>query len=170
MTMKPEENKILILYTLNKLTKAISYDSLLNLILAVTDMNYFEFQSFISDLLNNNYINEIDKDEEKFFSITDSGREALKLTSNIVPGIIKLKVDSKFKEEIETFNDAHSIIAEYEPIDENEFIVTLKIIDNDEIIFELKTIATSTEDAKKIINNWKENANTIYPNILKLLN
>ena len=38
------ENKVLILYILNKVGKDISNNSLLNLVLAVTDMNYFYFQ------------------------------------------------------------------------------------------------------------------------------
>ena len=45
------ENKVLILYILNKIGKAISNDALLNLVLAVTDMNYFYFQQFLLDLL-----------------------------------------------------------------------------------------------------------------------
>ena len=50
------ENKVLILYILNKVGKSISNDALLNLVLAVTDMNYFYFQQFLLDLLENNYI------------------------------------------------------------------------------------------------------------------
>ena len=50
------ENKVLLLYILNKIGKPISNDALLNLVLAVTDMNYFYFQQFLLDLLENGYI------------------------------------------------------------------------------------------------------------------
>ena len=64
------ENKVLILYLLNKVGKPISNDSLLNLVLAVKDMNYFYFQQFLLDLLENGYIMNYYKDDHSFYEIT----------------------------------------------------------------------------------------------------
>ena len=50
------ENKVLILYILDKLNKPIHTDSLLSLVLEVQEMNYFYFQQFLLDLLENQYI------------------------------------------------------------------------------------------------------------------
>ena len=50
------ENKVLILYILNKLENPITNDGLLRLVLSVMDMNYFYFQQFLLDLLENQYI------------------------------------------------------------------------------------------------------------------
>ena len=50
------ENKVLILYILNKLERPITNEGLLRLILAVMDMNYFYFQQFLLDLLERQYI------------------------------------------------------------------------------------------------------------------
>ena len=91
------ENKVLILYILNKIGKDISNDSLLNLILSVTDINYFYFQQFLLDLLENKYISSYERDDHTFYSITDYGRDTLALTQEILPGIIKLRVDSNFR-------------------------------------------------------------------------
>lgn len=163
------ENKVLILYIINKVGKAISSDSLLNLVLSVTDMNYFYFQQFLSDLLENGYIINYYKDEHSFYDITDFGRETLELTLDILPGIMKLRVDSNFKNELETFENEHSIVTEYIPKSENNFIVTCKIVENNDTIFELKTFAGSREQAQKISDNWKANADSIYPKILDLI-
>ena len=38
-----------------------------------------------------------------------------------------------------------------------------------ETIFEVKTFAGSRERAKRIVDNWKQNASEIYPKILNLL-
>ena len=113
------ENKVLILYILNRVGKDISNNALLNLVLAVTDMNYFYFQQFLLDLIQNKYITSYEKDEHTFYMITDYGKETLSLTQDILPGIIKLRVDSNFKEELENFEHAHSVIAEYIPKSEN---------------------------------------------------
>ncbi len=160
------ENKVLILYVLSKVGKPISNDSLLNLVLTITDMNYFYFQQFLLDLIENKYIITFPKDNKNFYDITDLGKETLKLTQDIIPGIIKLRVDSNFKSEIDNFNNEHSIIAEYTPQSEDNFMVTCKMIDNNETIFELKTFAGSRNQAKEIADNWKNNADKIYPQII----
>ena len=163
------ENKILILYILNKVGKDISNSALLNLVLAVTDMNYFYFQQFLLDLLQNKYITTYEKEDTTFYSITDFGKETLALTQDILPGIIKLRVDANFKEELETYEHEHSVVAEFTPRSENYYDITCKVVENSETIFEVKTFVGSKEQAKSIVDNWKDHAEKIYPEILKLL-
>ena len=163
------ENKVLILYILDKIGKPISNDSLLNLVLAVTDMNYFYFQQFLLDLLENGYILNYHRDDHSFYEITAFGKETLSLTQDILPGIIKLRVDSNFKNELETFENEHSVIAEYTPRSESYYTVTCKIIDHNDTIFEVKTFAGSGEQAKDIVDNWKHHAEEMYPQILNIL-
>ena len=86
-----------------------------------------------------------------------------------MPGILKLKADSVFKKEFSNIEEASSVIAEFTPKNENNYTVTLKIVENNETIFEVKTYAGSRERAKKIVENWKNHANMIYPNILNIL-
>ena len=163
------ESKVLILYILDKVGKPISSDSLLNLVLAVTDINYFYFQQFLLDLLEKKYISILNKEDNNLYEITQSGKETLKLTADIVPGIIKLKVDSNFKDELDHFENEHSTVAEYIPISENNYTVSCKIIDNSDTVFEVKTFAGSREQAKQIVDNWNKNADKMYPDILKIL-
>ena len=163
------ENKVLILYILNKIGKPISNDALLNLVLAVTDMNYFYFQQFLLDLSENKYIINYSKDEHSFYEITNFGKETLELTKDIIPGIIKLRVDSNFKDEMESFGNEHSVIAEYTPRSENYFDITCKIVERNETIFEVKTFAGSTKQAQDIVDNWKNHADEMYPAILNIL-
>ena len=163
------ENKVLILYILNKIGKPISNDSLLNLVLAVTDMNYFYFQQFLLDLLENGYIISYSKDDHNFYDITDFGKQTLSLTQDILPGIIKLRVDANFKDTLDSFENEHSVVAEYTPQSEDNYTVSCKIIDHNDVIFEVKTFAGSRSQAKEIVDNWNENANEMYPAILNIL-
>lgn len=50
------EGKVIILYILNKLPNPVSNESLYKLVLSINDMNYFYFQQFLLDLINNKYI------------------------------------------------------------------------------------------------------------------
>ena len=109
------------------------------------------------------------KDDHSFYDITKFGKETLELTQNILPGIIKLRVDSNFKNELENFEEEHSIVAEYTPRSEDYFTVSCKIIEHNDTIFEVTTFAGSRDQAKEIVDNWKNRANEIYPEILNIL-
>ena len=62
-----------------------------------------------------------------------------------------------------------SVIAEFIPKNENDYTIKCKIVENNETIFEVKTFAGSRDRAKRIVDNWNQNATTIYPKILNLL-
>lgn len=167
------ENKVLILYILNKVNKPLTNDALLQLVLSITDMNYFYFQQFLLDLLENKYIELFKEDDNEVFEsvyrITDLGRETLSLTQDMIPGIVKLKVDSTFKDELAEIKDSVSVVSEFVPIDKNDFNVKCKIIENNRVLFEVNVFAGSPEHAKTICDNWENNAENIYPKIIDLL-
>ena len=164
------ENKVLILYILNKVCNPITNDSLFRLVLNIMDMNYFYFQQFLLDLLENKYIVCFEKDGKNVYEITESGKNTLNLTNSLLPGIIKLKVDTSFESNLRETEDLESITAEFTPISENEYTVTCKINEKNNCIFQISVFAGSRDEAKKIVDNWKENAYRIYPEILNSLN
>ena len=163
------EDKILILYILKKVGKPFSYKELLELIIAVSDINYFYFQQFLSDLIEDHYIVKTNNGEFELYELTAEGTNALELTLDLIPGITKLKIDSQFKESLDSIKDKFSISAEYTPISDNEFKVTCKIIENHQDIFKIETFVGSKEQASQIVNNWNTDAAVIYPKILKNL-
>lgn len=163
------ENKVLILYILNKINNEITNDGLLKIITSINDINYFDFQELFNDLIDSKLIGTYSKDEETVCKITSDGINALSLTKNLLPGLLKLKADSLFKKELIDVKEESSVSAEYIPKNENDFTVKCKIVENNETIFEIKTFAGSRDRAKKIADNWQNNANKIYPEIINIL-
>lgn len=163
------ENKVLILYILNKIGKPITDNELLKIVISITDMNYFYFQQFILDLLEMKYISKYEKDDFTFYELTEAGKSTLELTNNIIPGIIKLKVDTNIKPCQDSIKEEFSIVADFEPDDKNSFFVDCKIIENNKTIFSIRILAGSREQAKSICDNWKENAISLYPALLDIL-
>ena len=163
------ENKVLLLYILDQTHKPITNDNFYKLVLTATDMNYFYFQQFLLDLISTKFIVSYKKETQVIYELTELGKNTLDLTLDILPGIIKLKVDTNLKNILEDVEEEHSIIAEYTPKSENNYLINCKIIENNETVFEVKTFAYSREQAKDIVDNWKNNAEKIYPDILSLL-
>ena len=164
------ENKVLILYLLSIIDRPINNDELYRLVLSIQDINYFYFQQFLLDLEENKYIVNYKKDNDIVYEITENGKSTLDLTLDMLPGIIKVKVDETVKGELREIKNESAVRAEFIPLSETEFIVKCKIIGNNVMIFEIQSFATSREQAVNIVKNWEQNAGTIYPNVLQMLN
>lgn len=163
------ENKVLILYILDSVNKPITNDALYSIVTSAIDLNYFYFQQFLLDLIASKYVVCYTKETQDVYELTTAGKTTLDLTLDILPGIIKLKVDTNLKSNIERFENAQSIVAEYIPKSENEYDVQCKIVESNEVIFEIRTLAYSREQAQNIVNNWKTNAANLYPQLLEVL-
>ena len=109
------------------------------------------------------------EEEEDVIKITSEGTNALSLTEDVLPGILKLKADNVFKKELSSIANETSVIAEFTPKNENDYTIKCKIVENNETIFEVKTFAGSRDRAKRIVDNWNQNASKIYPKILDIL-
>lgn len=167
------ENKVLILYVLDQINTDITEDGLFKIVSSVNNINYFYFKQFLTDLIDSKLVCIYTKDEDgegdKVVKITTDGKNSLDLTKEALPGIVKLRADNVFKEELAKIQEEASVIAEFIPKNENDYTVKCRIVENNETIFEVRTFAGSRERAKKIVDNWNGNASTIYPEILNIL-
>lgn len=163
------ESKVLILYILNHIKAPITNNALYKIVLSVLEMNYFYFQQFLLDLVKSEFVISYSQEEQQLFFITEKGKRTLELTEDIIPGILKLQVDTNLKYTLDDVNEENSIVAEYTPLSENYYNVTCKIMENNECLFEVKTFAGSREQAKQIVDNWKRHAGTMYPELLQIL-
>ena len=164
------ENKALILYLLNKVNKPLENTAFYKLLLTFEDMNYFYFQQFLLDLMENKYILKgISDKNETIYEMTDEGRQAISLVQDLIPGFTRFQIDNKFKEDLRSIEDEYSVTADFIPESENSYTVVCKITENGKVTCEVKTFAGSREHAKSIVDNWKKNAVKLYPKMLKML-
>ena len=163
------ENKVLILYILIRINNDIKQDDLFKIITSINNMNYFYFKQILIDLIDSKLVGSHTKEKEQFIRITTQGKNAYDLTKDVLPGLLKLKADNAFEKEFSLIEEESSIIAEFIPINESNYTIKCKIVENNETIFEVKTFAGSRDRAKRIVDNWNKNAKEIYPEILNLL-
>lgn len=168
------QDKVLILYVLNNIKRNITESDLFKLISPVNNMNYFYFKQILADLVDSKLVGTYTKDEEDednqiIYELTQEGKTSLDLTIDVLPGLVKLKIDTILKNEINNIVTEDSIVTEYIPENEHSYTVKCKIVENNKTIFEIRTFAGSNEYAKLISDNWKNNAYVIYPKILDLL-
>ena len=163
------QNKALILYVLDKIGKPVSNTLLLKLITSISNMNYFYFQQFLLDLIENKYVISYEKDKDIIYELTPDGKQALDLVKDLIPGYIKFKADNNFKENLRKIENELSVTADFTPVGKNDYTVKCQITENNKTIFEIQTFATSSSQAKSIVDNWMQNADDIYPKIIEIL-
>lgn len=164
------ENKVLILYLLDQIPEGIIENGLYKIVNSINKINYFYFRPILKDLIDTKLVGLITKEEnDDVIKITSEGKNALSLTKDVLPGILKLKADNIFKEELSSIHEESSVTAEFIPKNENDYTIKCKIIENNETIFEVTTVAGSRDRAKRIVDNWNSNASKIYPQILDIL-
>ena len=163
------ENRTLILYILDKVSKPVTNDALLKLVLSAYNMNYFYFQQFLLDLEQNNYIVSYIKESENLYELTEEGKKTLELAEDLIPGIVKFKVDNNFKDVLTDIENEIAVSSDFIPESENNYSVKCRIVENNSTLFELTTFAGSREQAKHISDNWNKDAAQIYPKIMGLL-
>ena len=168
------QDKVLILYVLNNVKNDVTESDLFKLISPVNNINYFYFKQLLADLVESKLVQTYTKDEDAdekqvLYKLTFDGQNSLNLTIDVLPGLLKLKIDNVLKNELNNIISEDSIVTEYIPENENSYTVKCKIVENNKTIFEVRTFAGSNEHAKFIADNWKENASVIYPKILELI-
>lgn len=84
-------------------------------------------------------------------------------------GITKYKIDSIINNIIKDVKNDMAVTAEYVPEGENTYITKCKIIESHKTLFEINVFCSTQEQAKIIADNWKNNANSLYPSFIELL-
>lgn len=166
---KLAENKLIILYLLNKANCTLTNLQLLRLLYDFEEFNYYYFQHLLSDLVSQEYVANYKQGEEWLYEITTQGKEVLELTENILPGIIKHKLNLITKNLLQVVQNEVAVTAEFIPENDNEYITSCKITESHKVLFELNIYCASQDQARKIAENWKKSANSYYPEIIKML-
>jgi len=166
---KLARNKLIILYVMKKVDCPLSNSQILRLLYDIEGFNYYYFQHILSDLVNQKYIIHYQQEEEWLYEITEEGKNVYDLTENMLPGITKYKIDSIINSILKDVKNDTSITAEYVPEGEKTYITKCKITEAHKTIFEINVFCASQNEAKKIAENWKNNADTLYPEFISML-
>ena len=163
------ENKLIILYLLHNVNCILSNMQILKLLYDFEGFNYYYFQHILSDLVEKKYIMSYKQEEEWLYKITPEGSEVLALTENMLPGIIKHKLDIIIRDLLHDVKNELTISAEYIPESNDMFMTKCKIAEDHKTLFEVHVLCTSQAQAKKIAENWKNNSGKYYEEIIHLL-
>lgn len=163
------ENKLILLYIIDKINIQISNLQITKLILENKFMNYFFLQQFLNELCDDNLLASSIVDSKTFYDITAGGKQTLSYFTNIIPAGIKARIDNSISTIKRNIKNETLITADFTPESENEYIVECKVNEDDFSLISLKITVGTKHDARTICENWKANSQLIYSEIIDSL-
>lgn len=162
------EDKLLLLYLLEQIKLPISNNQITQIILENNFINYFTLQEYLSELRNSEFISYIEQDGKHRLVISDKGLTVLSLFRNRISKDKMDAVNSYLSKKLEKIKNEVNISADY-TIENNNYIVNLKAVENNSILIDLKLNVGSNQQAKDLCAKWKKNPSDIYIKLISLL-
>ena len=163
------ENKIILLYFIQKIRIPVSNMQLTRLMLESRYMNYFLLQQGLQELFADRLIIAETRDNIDYYTISSEGEEMLDMFLNILTAGIRKNLDDTAEAIRPAFRHETSVTADYTPENEHEYEVKCRIIENDRPLIDIRLSVGSREDARNICNNWETYAKEIYPQMIGVL-
>lgn len=163
------ENKIILLYILDKMNMPVSNLQITKLILENKFMNYFLLQQFLNELCSSDLLTTRVVDNKTFYSITRGGKMTLSYFPSLIPAGIKGLIDNTINPIKQNIRNETLVTSDFTPESENEYIVNCKVHEDNFSLIDLKITVGTKGDARAICDNWQKYSQVIYAEIIESL-
>lgn len=163
------KKKLIILHTLAEFNVPLTNTQTTEFILEQDLMNYFELQQYLNDLVNTSMLEYSESEGDFYYLITENGKNSVEFFADRLSKSIRRKINDAIESKKKAIVTFTSIDADYEKLDDNEYVVHLTVEENQVKLIDMKLNMISNKHAKMVCDNWKKNAQFLYGDILALL-
>lgn len=166
---KIAQDKLKLLYILKCINMPLINAELINYILEHNYMDYFTLHQLLNDLSSSNLIILNTQNGDDYYSISDSGEETLEMFTEKLPPYFIKEVNLSFPTLKKKIKREKELLSHYYKKDDDIYIVTLQVMENDSVIFNLSLNVPTEKSAKFVCKKWDDNPEDIFGNIIKIL-
>lgn len=168
-TQQLAKHKLILLYIFDKFSMALTNTQITQFIMEKDYMNYFLLQQFLGELVSNGMLEYSKSNNSFFYVLTEKGKRTLQYFKGRLSSELINELDKSIEQKKQRLLKEMQITADYLKKNENEYIVDLKVIENNITLIDLKLNVVSNKQAKQICEKWKTQAQNIYGDIINLL-
>ncbi len=163
------QDKLLVLYILKKMGNPITSSILQQIYFSINELNYFYFAQYLGDLVEKKWIITFEEEGTTFYDISPKGVEILEELDYLLPTMLKHTANQALDKIMKGLQYKLSVDADFIILDLDKINVNCHISEGTSKLFSLEIYAGTMEQARKIAENWKENALKYYPQIIQML-
>ena len=154
--------KLVILFLFNTLETTLNELQLVSVLTENDWANYFDIKESLAELSEVGMLFRQETPNGIFYQITDSGKESLSHFYKDILHSVRESIIQYCAANRDTLSRERDLFSDYIKLDDDEYRVTLRILDNTKPIFEINLTAYTKEQAETMISNWSEAASVIY--------
>lgn len=163
------DNKLIILYILDRLDMPLTKSQMTNIILENYLIDFFTLQQCLAELEQSDLLKQVEYQKKLSFEISETGKKAVDVFIKRIPRNTAAIIDRYITNNKEALKKESEIVADFSKISDKEYIVNLKVIERNIVLIDLKLSVVSSKQAKQICEKWKDSSEKIYGQIMNTL-
>ncbi|MDO4289097.1 MAG: DUF4364 family protein [Eubacterium sp.] len=164
------EDKLIILYVLDKIKTGITREQIALIILENIQMGYFDVQLYLDSLMDEEYIRLYTlEDGKQVVTITAQGQEALKILKHQIPAYTIEMLDLYIDQNRDRIFKEVKVTGDYVKNNDGDYQVQLRLHENNIVLMELSINTPSKSQSQLLVDNWKKDTQNLYTSIIKVL-
>ena len=164
------ENKLLLLYLVEKMDIPLSTGQIHQFVLEETSTHYFDCQQCLCEMLEDGYLEATVENNKTRYTITDIGITTLEYFEKRIPLFIRNKINKYVHDNRKYVKRDYETTANYfKDILTGDYTVKCGVYDDVAMLMEINLTVVSRDHAKNICENWRTNVTKLYGSILNNL-
>lgn len=163
------DKKLIILYLLSNMNIPLTKQQITTAVLENNLIDFFTFQQCTSELEEAGMVKQVVHQKKQCLQTTDGGKNALGVFVHRIPKNVIEVIDNYIARNKDSLKKESQVISEYKKVNEKEYIVSLKVIENELVLIDLKLSVVSAKQAKQVCEKWKNSSEKIYSQLISSL-
>lgn len=153
--------KLMILYAVREYKKPVTNPLLTKFITEYNEMNYFDLQFNIHELVKLGELYGFLENGEHYYRITKNGKQDLSFFESKVPMGIKKRIKRSVEEQLQSELPVTDILVDFTP-EKNEFLVSVKVLENSVEQFGVNLLVPRRDMAIAACEYFRQSVSEIY--------
>lgn len=153
--------RLMLMYAASEYKKPITNTVLTNCILENNEVNFFDLQFNLYELVKRGELYGFKEDGEYFYRLTEDGQADIDCFNFKIPLVIKKKIRDSVEKQLEREKPITDVIADFTPVGK-EFLASMKVMENGVEQFGVNVLVTDREIAKGVCVYLKNNAARLF--------
>ncbi len=163
------EKKLVLLHFFVQIDYPLTNAEITDFVVSLDLMDYFTLQQYLSELVDGGMLEYSKSESDFFYLVTVKGKDSLEYFENRLPeGLVSI-IDEKVLDYKKHRSVKSKVSCSHSKLSDSEYIVELKIMENELMLMNLELNVVSNKQAKEICSNWKNTSTEVYTAIIKML-